>query len=145
MKAKSRSNRSIATQPNEVWAMDFVHDQLFDGRKLRILTIVDTFTRLAPAIDVRRTYRSCDVIETLEKATANFGTPKTIRVDNGPEFIIRELDLWAYMRGVTLDFSRPGKPTDNAFIESLNGKFRAVCLNANWFLSLGEAKMRVLA
>ncbi len=142
VKAKLRSDRSIATQPNEVWAMDFVHDQLFDGRKLRILTIVDTFTRLAPAIDVRRTYRSCDVIETLEKATANFGTPKTIRVDNGPEFISRELDLWAYMRGVTLDFSRPGKPTDNAFIESLNGKFRAECLNTNWFLSLGEARRK---
>lgn len=142
VKAKLRSDRSNATQPNEVWAMDFVHDQLFDGRKLRILTIVDTFTRLAPAIDVRRTYRSCDVVETLEKATANFGMPKTIRVDNGPEFISRELDLWAYMRGVTLDFSRPGKPTDNAFIESLNGKFRAECLNANWFLSLGEARRK---
>ena len=72
---------------------------------------------------------------------------KTIRLDNGPEFVSKDLDLWAFMHGVTLDFSRPGKPTDNAFIESLNGKFRAECLNANWFLSLDEAraKMRGLA
>jgi Integrase core domain len=68
--------------------------------------------------------------------------PKTIRLDNGPEFISKELDLWAFMHDVTLDFSRPGKPTDNAFIESLNGKFRAECLNANWFLSLDEARRK---
>jgi putative transposase len=68
--------------------------------------------------------------------------PRTIRVDNGPEFVSKELDLWAYMKGVTLDFSRPGKPTDNAFIESFNGKFRAECLNANWFLSLDEARAK---
>ena len=120
-------------QPNEIWAMDFVHVQLFDGTKIRILTIVDTCTRLSPAIDARRCYRGSDVVETLERATQVTGDPKTIRFDNGPEFISRELDLWAYMKGVTLDFSRPGKPTDNAYIESLNGKFRAECLNANWF------------
>ena len=70
------------------------------------------------------------------------GYPKTIRLDNETGFISKELDLWAFMRGVTLDFSRPGKPTDNAFIESLNGKFRAECLNANWFLSLDEAQRK---
>jgi len=69
---------------------------------------------------------------------AEFGYPKTICVDNGPEFVSKELVLWAYMKGVTLDFSRPGEPTDNAFIESFNGKFRRECLNANWFLSLGN-------
>jgi len=142
VKAKLRADRSAATKPNEIWAMDFVHDQLFDGRKLRILTIVDTFTRLSPAIDVRQSYRGCDVVETLERATAQTGSPKTIRLDNGPEFVSKELDLWAFMRGVTLDFSRPGKPTDNAFIESLNGKFRSECLNANWFLSLDEARRK---
>jgi putative transposase len=68
--------------------------------------------------------------------------PKTIRVDNGPGFVSKELDLWAYLKGVTLDFSRPGKPTNNAFIESFNGKFRAECLNANWFMSLDEARAK---
>jgi len=138
--AKLREGRSGATAANEVWAMDFVHDQLFDGRKIRALTIVDTFTRLSPAIDVRQNYRGADVVATLERAAADAGLPKTIRVDNGPEFVSKELDLWAFIRGVTLDFSRPGKPTDNAYIESFNGKFRTECLNTNWFLSLDEAR-----
>ena len=88
---------------------------------------------------MRQSYRGADVVATLERAAAEVGLPKTIRVDNGPEFVSKELDLWAFMRGVTLDFSRPGKPTDNAYIESFNGKFRSECLNANWFLSLDEA------
>jgi putative transposase len=142
VKAKLRDDRHPAIAANQVWAMDFVHDQLFDGRKIRVLTIVDTFTRLSPAIDARQNYRGCDVVETLERVACELGYPKTIRVDNGPEFISKDLDLWAFMRGVTLDFSRPGKPTDNAFIESLNGKFRAECLNANWFMSLDEARRK---
>jgi putative transposase len=120
--------------------MDFVHDQLFDGRKIRVLTIVDTFTRLSPAIDARYSYRGTDVVATLEQAAHEIGYPSTIRLDNGPEFISKELDLWAFLHNVTLDFSRPGKPTDNAFIESLNGKFRAECLNTHWFMSLDEAR-----
>jgi putative transposase len=92
--------------------MDFVHDQLFDGRKIRILTIIDTFTRLSPAIEVRQNFRGRDVVNTLERVSRALGCPQTIRLDNGPEFISKELDLWAFMRGVTLDFSRPGKPTD---------------------------------
>ena len=115
--AQLREDRSAASAVNQVWAMDFVHDQLFDGRKIRVLTIVDTFSRLSPAIDVRQSYRGSDVVETLERVIQETGCPKTIRLDNGPEFVSRELDLWAFMRGVTLDFSRPGKPTDNAFIE----------------------------
>ena len=82
------------------------------------------------------------MVETLERVSLEIGYPKTIRLDNGPEFISKDLDLWAFMKGVTLDFSRPGKPTDNAFIESLNGKFRAECLNVNWFLSLDEARRK---
>jgi putative transposase len=142
VKAKLRSDRTTAVAANDIWAMDFVHDQLFDGKKLRVLTIVDTLSRVSPAVDVRHTYRGSDVVETLERGAIEFGYPKTIRVDNGPEFVSKELDLWAYMKGVTLDFSRPGKPTDNAFIESFNGKFRAECLNANWFLSLDEARAK---
>jgi putative transposase len=131
VKAKLREGRSPTTAANHIWAMDFVHDQLFDGTRIRILTIVDTFTRLSPAIDVRQNFRGSDVVETLERVSRELDHPKTIRLDNGPEFISKELDLWAFMHNVTLDFSRPGKPTDNAFIESLNGKFRAECLNAN--------------
>ena len=122
--------------------MDFVHDQLATGRKIRVLTIVDTFTRYAPAIEPRFGYRARDVIEVLERVGREHGFPQAIRVDQGSEFVSRELDLWAHQRGVTLDFSRPGKPTDNAFIESLNGKFRAECLNAHWFMSLGDARVK---
>ena len=99
-------------------------------RKVRILIIVDAFSWLSPAIDVRAHYRGPDVVDTLERVTEIHGTPKTIHLDNGPEFISKALDLWVWLNGVTLDFSRPGKPTDNAFIESINGSFRAECLNA---------------
>ena len=86
--------------------------RLFDGRKIRVLNIVDNFTRVSPAIDVRLSYRGADVVATLERIASAYGRPKRIRVDNGPEFISKELDLWAWLHGVALDFSRPGKPTD---------------------------------
>ena len=140
--AKLREDRAPATAPNEIWAMDFMSDQLVDGRRIRILTIIDTFSRLALATDARQSYRGPDVVETLERVTAAYGKPKSIRVDQGPEFVSKALDLWAYLNGVTLDFSRPGKPTDNAFIESFNGSFRAECLNASWFLSLADARSK---
>jgi putative transposase len=143
VKAKLRDDRKEATQPNETWAMDFVHDQLAGGNKIRVLTVVDIFSRYAPVVDPRFSYRAENVVETLERTCAKTGYPKTIRVDQGSEFISRELDLWAYTKGVTLDFSRPGKPTDNAFIEAFNGRFRAECLNAHWFLSLADAKEKM--
>lgn len=139
VKAKLREGRCAASRVNDVWAMDFVHDQLATGPKLRILTVVDTFSRFSPAVVPRFRFRAPDVVEVLERVCAQVGYPTSIRADNGSEFISRELDLWAYMKGVTLDFSRPGKPTDNAFIESFNGKFRAECLNAHWFMSLDDA------
>ena len=145
VKAKLRDDRRPAERANETWAMDFVHDQLATGRKIRVLTIVDTFTRYAPAIEPRFGYRAGDVIDVLERVGREHGFPQAIRVDQGSEFVSRELDLWAYQRGVTLDFSRPGKPTDNAFIESLNGKFRAECLNAHWFMSLDDAQAKCKA
>jgi putative transposase len=141
-KAKLREGRSAPAHSNDVWAMDFVHDQLYDGRRLRILTIIDTFTRYVPAIEVKERFTGADVVAVLEEVCKAVGYPKSIRVDQGPEFISKDLDLWAYARGVELDFSRPGKPTDNAFIESLNGKFRAECLSANWFLSLADARRK---
>ncbi|GGF50181.1 transposase [Aliidongia dinghuensis] len=145
VKAKLREDRMAATRPNDVWAMDFVHDQLATGRKIRVLTVVDTFSRFSPVIDPRFSYRAGDVVGTLEKACARVGYPKTIRVDQGSEFVSRDLDLWAYTKGVTLDFSRPGKPTDNAFIEAFNGRFRIECLNAHWFLTLADAAEKMEA
>ena len=96
VKAKLREDRAPAIWPNDVWAMDFVHDQLATGRKLRILTVVDTFSRLSPVVDLRFSYRGEDVVATLDKACGRVGYPKTIRVDNGSEFISRDMDLWAY-------------------------------------------------
>ena len=143
VKAKLREDRSEATQGNETWAMDFVHDQLVTGRKIRVLTMIDTFSRFSPATDPRFSYRGEDVVRTLESVCRRYGYPKTIRVDQGSEFISRDLDLWACHKGVVLDFSRPGKPTDNAFIESFNGKFRAECLNTHWFMSLDDARSKM--
>ena len=125
--------------------MDFVHDQLATGRKLRVLTVVDTWSRFSPVVDPRFSYRGEDVVATLERVCAEVGFPKAIRVDQGSEFISRDLDLWAYRHGVVLDFSRPGKPTDNAFIEAFNGKFRQECLRAHWFLSLADAREKMEA
>ena len=119
--------------------MDFVHDQLAMGRNIRVLTVVDTSTRYVPVLDPRFSYRSEDVVQALERICAKSGYPGTIWVDQGSEFISSDLDLWAYTNGVTLDFSRPGNSTDNAFIEAFNGRFRAECLNAHWFMSLEDA------
>jgi putative transposase len=100
MKAKLRDDRAAALRPNDVWAMDFVHDQLATGRKIRVLTVVDTFSRFSPTVDPRFTYRAEDVVATLERVCARVGYPRTIRVDQGSEFVSRDLDLWAYTRGV---------------------------------------------
>jgi len=143
VKAKLRDDRRPATRSNETWAMDFVHDQLATGHKLRVLTIVDIFSRFSPALEPRLTFRGTDVVAILERVCNEVGFPATIRVDQGSEFVSRDLDLWAYQRGVTLDFSRPGKRTDNAVIEAFNGRFRAECLIAHWFLSLADARKKV--
>jgi len=143
VKAKLREDRRPATRSNETWAMDFVHDQLATGRKLRVLTVIDIFSRFSPALAPRFTFRGTDVVEILEGVCNAVGFRATIRVDQGSEFVSRDLGVWAYQRGVTLDFSRPGKPTDNAFIEAFNGRFREECLNAHWFLSLADAQEKV--
>jgi len=143
--AKLRDDRTDATCPNQCWSMDFMADELFDGRRLRLLTIVDNFSRVSPGIGVGFCYKGYDVVTALNLAVAQYGVPERIRVDNGPEFISKEVDLWAYAQGVVLDFSRPGKPTDNAFIESFNSRFRQECLNEHWFLSLEDAKEKIEA
>jgi putative transposase len=143
VKAKLREDRCPASQPNQTWAMDFVHDQLAMGKKIRVLTVVDIFSKFSPIIDPRFSYRAADVVMALEGICGEVGYPKTIRVDQGSEFVSRDLDLWAYANGVTLDFSRPGKPTDNAFIEAFNSKLRSECLNAHWFMSLDDARSKM--
>lgn len=145
VKAKLREDREEAVYPNDVWAIDFVHDQLATGRKIRILTVVDTFSRYVPVLDARFSYKGEDVVMTLDRICRKIGCPKTIRVDNGSEFVSRDMDLWAYQRGVTLDFSRPGKPTDNAYIEAFSSKLRSECLNAHWFMSLEDTAEKLEA
>ena len=143
--AAHRQERPLASHPNESWSMDFVSDALFDGRRLRALTVIDNSTRESPAIEVDQGITGKQVIQVLEQVSEKRGLPSRIFLDNGPEFVSKALDLWAYEHGVTLDFSRPGKPTDNALIESFNGRFRDECLNVNWFLSLEDAKTKIEA
>jgi putative transposase len=138
-----RSGRPEIGGPNEVWALDFMSDQLFDGRPFRILTVLDCHTRESLAIAPRANFRAFQVVEVLDELARQRGKPRSLRVDNGPEFAGRMLDQWAYLNGVEIDFSRPGKPTDNAFIEAFNARFRTECLNASWFLSLADARDRI--
>ena len=144
--AAHRLERVEATRPNESWSMDFVSDALFDGRRFRALTVVDNFSRTCLAIHADKSIQGPDVTRIVSQISAWSGQlPKRIQVDNGSEFISKALDRWAYDRGVTLDFSRPGKPTDNPYIESFNGSFRDECLNLHWFLSLEDAREKIEA
>jgi len=123
--------------------MDFMSDQLFDGRRLRLLTLVDNFTRESLAIDVNDHIGGHRVVDVLMQVGKQRKLPGTIRLDNGPEFISKALDQWAFLNDVQLDFSRPGKPTDNGLIEAFNGRLRQECLNESWFLSLEDAREKV--
>ncbi len=129
-----------ATRPTEQWAMDFIQDSFWSGRRFRCFTLVDTFTKECPLIEVDTSLTGLRVTRVLEHLSKTQGLPKSIRVDNGPEFISQVLDEWAHRRGVKLDFIRPGKPTDNPYIESFHDKFRDECLNQHYFLNLNEAK-----
>ena len=138
--AVPRVPRPAPTGANARWSMDFVSDALADGRPFRCLTIVDDFTRECPAIEVAQSLPALQVIQVLERLAATRGLPGSIVCDNGPEFAGRALDLWAHRRGVALEFIRPGKPVENAYIESFNGRFRDECLNVEWFTSLADAQ-----
>ena len=144
--ASHRLERPQLSNIHQSWSMDFVADQLFDGRKIRALTIVDNYSRKCLAIHVGQSLKGEDVVAVMNQLkVVNLAVPNRIQVDNGSEFISKALDKWCYDNGVTLDFSRPGKPTDNPFIESFNGSFRDECLNAHWFLSLEDAQQKVEA
>ena len=132
-----------ATRPHERWSIDFLTDALVDGRRFRVLTIVDNVSRVSPAIEVGPSLTGERVVAVLDRLKRTIGVPQRLAIDNGPEFISKALDAWAYQHQVQLEFSRPGKPTDNAYVESFNGHFRAECLDQHWFSSLEEARAMI--
>ena len=127
-------------RPNQKWSMDFVTDSIVTGRRFRALAIVDDYSRECPAIEVDTSMGGARVVSVLERLADIRGLPEVITVDNGPEFAGKTLDEWAYRRGVKLNFIRPGKPIENAYAESFNGRFREECLNTNWFMNLKDAR-----
>jgi putative transposase len=138
--AHHRRDRFRPTDINQAWSLDFVADQLADGRRFRALTVVDVHTRESLAIEVGQKLKGEDVVRTLNQIRIKRGVPKMLFCDNGSEFTSQVMDLWAYHNEVRIDFSRPGKPTDNAFVESFNGTLRAECLDVHWFETLAEAR-----
>ena len=127
-------------KPNQVWSMDFMQDSLWSGRKYRLLNIMDDFNREVLAIEVDNSLPALRVIRTLDWLKQDKGIPQTIRVDNGPEFISNKLSQWCENNTVELRFIQPGKPTQNAFIERLNGSLRREGLNAYAFINLQQAR-----
>ena len=125
--------------------MDFVSDALFDGRRLRLLTVINLYTRECLGICVGQNLRSAEVAEMLNSIALNVLYLSYRKTDNGSEFAGKMLDRWVYERGVRIDFSRPGTPTDNATVDFFNGRLRQECLNENWFMSLEDARCPIEA
>lgn len=136
-----REAMPVPEKPDDVWSMDFVHDQLVDCKRFKNLTIVDHCTRESPDIHSDRSIRGKDVVAILERLRLQGRKPGTIVLDNGPEFTGKALAEWAGLHNVHLFFIEPGKPTQNAFVESFNGKFRNECLDQHWFRTIEEAKL----
>jgi putative transposase len=132
-------------RPNERWSMDFVSDGLHDGRRFRVLTLVDHFPRESPAIEFGNSIPGRRVVAVLERLAKTHGLPQVITTDNGTEFTSRAVDEWAHRNGVKLDFIPPGKPIENAYIESFNCRLGQECLDENWFMSLEDAKIKIEA
>ena len=134
----------VATRPNQCWSMDFVSDKLADGRSIRILTVVDQFTRECVGLEADRSMTGVKVAQALNRAQLERGSlPESITVDNGSEFCSRALESWAMANEVQLCFIRPGRPVENGFIESFNGRLRDECLNVEWFSSLDDARNKL--
>ena len=129
-----------AEKRNELWGLDFLHDSMGQGRKLKILPILDTHSKECHRIEVDRSIGGQRVTSVLSEVASIHGLSENIVIDNGPEFISNVMDEWAYTREVTLHFIRPGKPVDNAFMESFNARLREECLNLNWFRSIEHAR-----
>jgi len=143
--AALRIPRQQARGLNDIWSMDFAADSLFNGSRFRVLTVVDNYSRECLAIEVGQGIKGEQVVEVLKRLKFIRGVPGSIRVDNGSEFVSKAVDKWAYENKVALDFSRPGKPIDNAFAESFIGSLRDECLNVNWFLSFEDACAKIEA
>jgi putative transposase len=140
-----RGRAALPTRPNQQWGIDFVSDTLAWGRRIRLFTVVDVFTREALAIEVDTSLPGGRVVRVLERLALQRGVPDEIVLDNGPELAGKALDQWAYERGVWLRFIEPGKPIQNAFVESFQGRLRDECLDRHWFLGLGDARHTVEA
>lgn len=138
--SRARLPRVDVTRVNQCWAMDFMSDTLFNGRRFRALTMMDIYSRECLNIHVASSIKGDTVVNILEALRSRRGLPERIRVDNGPEFVSKVLDNYSYLNNIKLEFSRPGKPVDNAYIESFNGSLRDECLNTNWFLSIEDAQ-----
>lgn len=141
----ARRPKILPEGPNERWSMDFMTDSLATGRGFRTFNVVDDFTRECVAIEVDTSLSGERVTRVLDQVIERRGKPQSLVMDNGPEFAGRALDAWAYERGIQLDFIRPGKPIENCFVESFNGKFRDECLNQHWFTSLYDARLEIEA
>ena len=138
-----RVQAPCASRVNERWTMDLVSDALADGRRIRVLTVIDSFTRECLTMKVGQSLPAAAVTDALEEVIQKRGTPEAIQVGNGSEFTSNHFDAWAYLRGIQVDFIRPGKPVENAYIESFNGRLRDECLNSSWFQSLDDARRAV--
>lgn len=143
--AVERQVLELPSSPNQVWSMDFVSDALASGRRIKVLTIVDDFSKEAIDLAVDFGISGHYVTRVLDQVARFRGYPKAIRTDQGPEFTGKALDQWAYQHGVQLKLIQAGKPTQNAFIESFNGRFRDECLNDHWFTSLAQARILIAA
>ena len=153
LKLRTKKRKRVSHEPrtpllepntvNERWSMDFVSDQLANSLRFRTLNVVDDCSREALAIEVARSLPGSAVVAVLEALAQERVYPKQIVIDNGPEFRGRLLDAWAYAHGVELRFIEPGKPSQNAFVESFNGRFRDECLNQHWFVSLADAQRTI--
>jgi putative transposase len=144
-RAEARVPLVLPRAADEVWTMDYTHDELSNGRKFRTLNLMDGYTREALAIEVDTSLPGLRVVRVLEQLRERRKAPAAIQVDHGTEFTSRVVDQWAYQNHVALHFIEPGKPTQNAFIESFNGKFRDECLNQNWFVNLKDAREMIEA
>ena len=136
---------ALPSRPGERWSMDLVADSFSDGRRFRSLTVVDDFSRECPAIEIDTSISGARIVRVLERLSECHQLPKIIVTDNGPEFTSRAMLAWAEENNIRLHFITPGKPTQNAFVESFNGKFRDECLNENWFRDLQDAREKIEA
>jgi putative transposase len=140
-----QSRKMTAIKPNSIWAFDFVHDECANGQKLKCFAVKDEYTRESLAIDVGARFRSCSVLETLDRLVCLYGQPGFLRCDNGPEFIANAVKFWARRNEIEIAYTDPGKPWQNGSIESFNGRFRDECLDMEWFANRREARVLIEA